>query len=94
MLGWPLYLRIALKVGSLALFITGSKFEYWFFSRSFTIFSKKVFKTSAVFKSAFIFSLLSVKLICSLTNDLSESEGFITFPKSLLPETLFSSKFA
>ena len=57
MLGWSLYFRIALKVGSLTWFITGSKFEYWFISRFFTIFPKKVFKTSAVSKSVFkIFS--------------------------------------
>ena len=31
----------------------------------------------------------STKLICFLTQDLSESEGFITFQKSLLSDTLF-----
>ena len=51
MLRWSLYFGLALKVGSLALFTTGSKFEYWLISKFFTKFPKKVFKTSAVSKS-------------------------------------------
>ena len=93
MLGWSLYFRIALKGGSFTLFITGSKVEYCLISRFFNIFPKKIFKTS-VSKFVFKISLFSTKLMCSLTHDLSKSEGFITYQKSLLSDTCFSSKSA
>ena len=44
MLEWALYL--ALKVGSLTLFISGSKFEFWLISMAWNKRKKKACKTA------------------------------------------------
>lgn len=55
---------------------------------------KNVFKSSAISKFVFKIFTFFTKLFCSLIHDLSESDGFITFQKSLLSGTFFSSKLA
>ena len=58
-----MYFRIAVKVGSLTLFITGSKFLYLLISRFCTIFLKNVLNISAASESVFETSIFSRKLI-------------------------------
>ena len=53
MLGWSLYLKIALRVGSAMFSVTGSTSLYLEIFRFFTIFEKKLFRLSAVSDSAF-----------------------------------------
>ena len=48
MLGWSLYLNIALRVGSAMFSVTGSNSLYLEIFRFFTIFEKKLFRLSAV----------------------------------------------
>ena len=82
MLGWSLYLKIALRIGS----VTGSNSLYLEIFRFFTIFEKKLFRFSAVSDS--------VILILSLMRDLSESKGFTDFQNSLLSVAFFIFKFS
>ena len=66
MLGWSLYLNIALRVGSAMFSVTGSKSLHLEIFRFFTIFEKKLFRLSdSVFK-ILPFSLI---LILSLMRD-------------------------
>ena len=79
MLGWFLYFKIAFKVVSLVLLTKGSLFEYLEISRCCTILEKKLFKPSAVSRSAFTSSLFSIKWISSLPATILDRRGFTVF---------------
>ena len=53
MLGWSMYLKTALRVGSAMFSVTGSNSLYLEIFRFFTIFEKKLFRLSAVSDSVF-----------------------------------------
>ena len=93
MLGWSLYLKIVLRVGSAMFFVTGSNSLYLEIFRFLTIFEKKFLRVSAVSDSAFNILPFSLILILSLMRDLSESEGFADFQSSSLSVTFFIFKF-
>ena len=90
MLGWSLYLKIELRVGSAMFSVTVSNSLYLEIFRFFTIFEKKLFRVSAVFT----ISLFSVILILSLMCDLSGSKGFTDFQNSLLSVKFLMFKFS
>ena len=94
MLGWFLYFKIAFKVASLVLLTKGSPFEYLEISRFCTILEKKLFKTSAVFRSVFTSSLFSIKRIFPFPATLSDRRGFTVFQNRLLPTSDFSFRFS
>ena len=94
MLGWSLYLKIALRVGSAMFSVTESNSLYLEIFRFFTIFEKKLFRLSAVSDSVFKTLPFSLILILSLMRDLSESKGFTDFQNSLLSVTFFIFKFS
>ena len=64
MLGWSLYLKIALRVGSAMSSVTGSNSLYLEIFRFFTIFEKKLFRLLAV--SDPVFKILPFSLILIL----------------------------
>ena len=95
MLGWSLYLNIALRVGSAMFSVTGSNSLYLEIFRFFTIFEKKLFRLSPVSGSVFKILPFSLILIQSLMmRDLSESKGFTDFQNSLLSVKFFIFKFS
>ena len=53
MLGWSLYLNIALRVGSALFFVKGSNLLYLKIFRFLIIFEKKLFRNSVVSDSVF-----------------------------------------
>ena len=53
MVGWSLYLKIALGVRSAMLSVTGSKSQHLKIFKFFTIFEKKLFRVSVVSDSVF-----------------------------------------
>ena len=73
MLGWSLYLKIVLRVGSAMFSIIGSNSLYLEIFRFFTIFEKRLFRASTVSESVFKISHFSLILILSLMRDLSDS---------------------
>ena len=89
MLGWSLYLKTALKVGSAMFSVAESNSLFLEILRFFLIFEKKLFGFSAVSDSGFNIWPFSLILILSLMRDLSESKGFTDFQNSLLLVTLF-----
>ena len=93
MLGWSLYLKITLRVGSAMFFVKGLNSLCLEIFRFFTIFEKRLFRLSAVSDSFFKISLFSIILILSLMRDLPESQGFTDFQNSLLSVTFFIYKF-
>ena len=62
-LGWSLYLKIALRVGSAMFSVTGSNSLYLEIFRFFTIFKKKLLRVSAVSDSVFKISPFSLMLM-------------------------------
>ena len=68
-----------LKVRYSILCTIGSKFEYWWVLRFFTIFEEKMFNTSTGFILVLTSSPFLVKFILFPLIDLSESKGFTTF---------------
>ena len=64
MLGWSLYIKIPLRVGSAMLSVTGSNSLYLEIFRFFTLFEKKLFRLLAV--SDPVFKILPFSLILIL----------------------------
>ena len=89
MLGWFLYLKIALRVWFSIMSMKDSFLKYSEISSSLTILEKDLFRTSPVYNSDLIDSPFSDKFIFSC-HDLSDNDGFILFQKSLLSRISFS----
>ena len=84
MLGWFLYLRIALKIGWEIFSAWGSELLNSGILRFLTALAKKEFRSSALSLSSLIISFASTRVIFSFDFDLSESSGFTVFQNCLL----------
>ena len=93
-LGWSLYLKIALKVESDMFSVTESNSLYLEIFRFFFISEKKLFRVPEVSHSVFKISPFSLISILSFMRDLSKIKGFTDFQNNLLSTTLFLFKFA
>ena len=84
MLGWSLYLKITLRVGSAMFSKTKSNSLYLEIINFFTIFERELFGVSATSDSVFKFSPFLLILVLSLMRGLSESQSLsLNFPKEI-----------